>query len=61
MRNKFLKLTGLASVALVVVSFRAFSGAAGRRPMLPTCLAGERDGDRESQEFRIQDPEFQYV
>ena len=52
---------GSASVALVVVSFRAFSRAAGRGPMQPTRPAGEDTGDRESQEFQMQDPEFRYV
>jgi hypothetical protein len=44
---------GSAAVALVVVSFRAFSRAAGRGPMPPACLAGGGDGDREAQAFRI--------
>jgi hypothetical protein len=52
---------GSAAVALVVVSFRAFSRAAGRGPMPPACLAGGGDGDREAQEFPMQDSEFQYV
>ncbi len=50
---------GLASIALMVVSFRALSGAANRRPM--PGLAGGWDGDRRCQESRIADPEFQYV
>jgi hypothetical protein len=50
---------GLASIALVLVSFRAFSRAAGRRPM--PGLEGGWDGDRRSRESRIADPEFQYV
>ena len=50
---------GLASMALMVVSFRAFSGAAGRKPM--PGLAGGSDGDRRSRESRIADPEFQYT
>jgi hypothetical protein len=49
---------GLASIALVVVSFRAFSGAV-RRPM--PGLAGGEDGDRRSRSTPIVDPEFQYV
>jgi hypothetical protein len=50
---------GLASIVLVVVSFRAFTGAAGRRPV--PGLAGRGAGDRRSQESRIADPEFQYA
>ena len=49
---------GLASITLMVVSFRAFSGAAKRRPR--SGLAGGWDGGG-SQESRIADPEFQYV
>ena len=53
--------TGSASVALVLVSFRAFTRAAGRGPMQPIRPAGESDGDRESPGIRIQDCEFQYL
>ena len=53
--------TGSASVALVLVSFRAFTRAAARGPMQPAWPAGEDGGDRESREFPIQGPEFQYV
>lgn len=46
---------GLASMALLVVSFRAFSGAAGRGPV--PGLAGGWHKDRRSRDSGMADPE----
>jgi hypothetical protein len=52
---------GLASIALVMVSFRAFTRAAGRAPMPMTGFARGEDGDRRSRSSRIADQEFNYA
>jgi hypothetical protein len=63
---------GVASLALVGVSFRALSRSAARGPMLPAATAeneeGDEDEDREykegqmrDSEFEMQDSELQYV